>query len=311
VAFTISNLGGEPIVPWQQVEWLDDVSAWISARAELTGRPEPHSRHTKPWSVLFRAPTANGLLWFKEVCPALAFEPALTEALARRVPDCTPELFALEGRRMLIRDAGEPLTTLHDPASQGWLDVVARYAELQIELAPVAAELPAPDSRPDKLVSRFGERVRELVEVLGDVVPLSLAHLGMQHKHVHVRDGRLVFLDWADAAIAHPFCGLSETFHVLVNRHGAEAGGPEVLRARDAYLEPWTTFAPAGELRRIFAAGNVLGKLCQVAGWERKLATMPVAVQEQYAHKPEKWLRSFEGALHAPEKLGAWATDLA
>jgi hypothetical protein len=294
-------------IPWQRLGWLDDVTDWISARVELTGSLELHSRHTKPWSVLARVPAASGLLWFKEVCPALAFEPALTEALARRAPDCTPELFAVEGSRMLIRDAGEPLSGLHDPASQGWLDVVARYAELQIDLGPVAAELPAPDSRPEQLASRFGERLRPLVEVLGDVIPLSLAHLGLQHKHVHVRDGRLVFLDWADAAIAHPFCGLVETFHVLVHRHGAQAGGAEVLRVRDAYLEPWTTFAAVGELRRIFAAANALGCLCCVSGWERKLASMPAAVQERYGHKLDKGLRSFEAALHAPDMLGAWA----
>jgi hypothetical protein len=155
---------------------------------------------------------------------------------------------------------------------------------------------------------RFGERVGPLVEVLGDAIPLSLVHLSLHQKHIYVRDGRLVFLDWADAAIAHPFCGLVETFHVLVHRHGAQAGGPEVRRVRDAYLEPWTTFAPAGELRRIFAAANALGGLCCVSGWERKLVSMPAAVQERYGHKRDKGLRSFEAAIHAPDMLGAWAT---
>ena len=38
-----------------------------------------------------------------------------------------------------------------------------------------------------------------------------------------------------------------------------EPGGVEVHALRDAYLEPWTRFAPLGELRRIFAAAYQLG----------------------------------------------------
>jgi hypothetical protein len=250
-------------------------------------------------------PTAGGWLWFKEVCPALAFEPALIEALARQAPDCTPEVVAVEDARVLIRDAGGPLSALDDPASPAWLDVVARYAELQIELAPGATELPAPDSRPETLALRFGEPVHALVEVLGDAIPLSLVHLGLQNKHIYFRDDRLVFLDWDESAIAHSFCGLVETFHVLVHRLGARPGGPEVLRVRDAYLEPWTAFTAVGELRQIFAAANALGGLCRVAAWERKLASIPTAVPKRYRNKLRKGLKTFERMLEDPDRLGA------
>jgi len=277
---------------------------------ELNGAPELHWEHRKPWSFVARVPTADGQLWFKEMCPPLAYEPALTDALARHAPGYTPEVVAFEGPRMLIRDAGRRLSALDDPASPMWLDVVARYAELQIALAPIATELPAPDARPETLASRFGGRIHPLVAALGGAIPLSLVHLSLNNRHSYVRDGRLILIDWEEAAIAHSFCGLADTFHVLVHRLGAPAGGSEVLRVRDAYLEPWTTFAPVGDLRPIFAAANALGALCRVTAWERKLSSMPAAIRERYNHKVEKGLRSFEAAVLAPDALGAFAAAI-
>jgi hypothetical protein len=293
--------------PWQEPGWLEDVTAWISARVELTEQLKPDRRHTKPWSAAARVRSATGRLWFKEMCPALAFEPALTEALARRAPDCMPEIVAVEGARMLIRHAGARFRELDDPASPAWQKVVARYAELQLELAPLAAGLAAPDSRPEVLAERFGRRVDPLIEALGDTIPSSLIHLGLHDKHVCRRNGRPVFIDWGDSAIAHPFCGLVETLHVLVNSLGARAGGREVLRVRDAYLEPWTAFAPIGDLRPIFTAANALGALCRVAAWERKLSSMPAAIRERYNHKLEKGMRIFAAAVLEPDALGAFA----
>jgi hypothetical protein len=296
----------EATAPWQGPGWLDDVSAWIGARVELTGPPELHRKGTKPWSIVARVPTVDGQLWLKEMCPPLAFEPALTEALARHAPGRTPEVVAHEGARMLTRDAGLRLSELDDPASPMWLDVVARYAELQIELVAVAAELPAPDARPETLAARFGDRIDPLIAALGDAIPLSLVHFGLTNKHAYVRDGRLILIDWEESAIAHSFCGLVHTFHTLV-RLGALAGGREVLRVRDAYLEPWTAFAPISDLRPIFAAANALGALCRVTIWELKLSSMPPAVREHHRHKVGKSLRNFGAAVLAPDALGGFA----
>src|SRR5205807_2061305 len=101
-----------------------------------------------------RVPTVDGPVWFKENF-ALPFEPALTEVLARLVPDRVPEVVATEGARLLMRHAGPRLKTLTDPRSRAWHKVVARYAELQIDLAPVATGLPTPDNRPEALEAHF------------------------------------------------------------------------------------------------------------------------------------------------------------
>jgi len=259
----------------------------------------------RAWSVTLRVPTVDGPMWFKEMCPALAFEPELTQALARLAPGYTPEVVASEGNRMLTTDAGKRISGLKRIDSPAWLDVVARYAEFQRTVAPHAATLPAPDYTPGVLAQRFGGRVDELVEAVGDAVPLSIVNLAVQHSHVFKSDRRIVFIDWGVAGYAHAFSGLTETFHKLVVKLGAAAGGRETLLVRDAYLEPWTSFAPAQELRRIFRAANALGALCRAAAWQDKLAGMPTDVREMFGPKIDKNVRVFESLLENPEALGA------
>lgn len=265
-------------------------------------RDEPRA-----WSVTLEVPTAAGRLWFKETCPALAFEPALTQALERHAPGYTPEVVATGDARMLVADAGPPRAGLDRASSPAWLDTVARYAELQLAVAPAARDLPARDSRPETLAARFGDEVEPLVETVGDAVPLSVVHLCVQPKHVCDHDGRIVFIDWGASAYAHPFSGLVETFHKLARRLGGTVGGPELRRVRDAYLEPWSVYASPAELRRIFGAANALGALCRVADWEAKLAGMPEDVRRRWAKKVDLGMRIFAALAEQPEALGAVA----
>jgi hypothetical protein len=282
-----------PAIPWREPGWLDDVTAWIGSHLELAGPIE--RKKTRKWSVVLRVPTVDGDHWFKEVGPMLAFEPALTAALARHAPRYLPDVLAAEGSRLLMRDAGEQLIKrggAADARSPLWEEIVARHAELQIELVPVAAKLPAPDRRSETLIRHFGVRVEPLVAALGDAIPMTIVHLDVSHKNVRFRAGAPVLLDWAAGVVAHPFFGLGRIRRSLVH-FGAAPAGPEVLRVQDAYLEPWTTFAPPRELRRILTAANALRQLCRSASKEAKLAAKPAAVRERYEQKVESRLQGF------------------
>ena len=300
------------VLPWDQPGWLDDVTAWIGKHVELTGPVVRHPRD-KPWSVVARAPTGRGELWFKELGPALAFEPALTQELARHFPRYLPEVLAAEGSRLLTLHAGRRVSKLrpHDLSSMTgvWESIAARFAELQIKFVELG-ELQAPDFRPETLGRRFGKRVNHLVEELGDTIPLSLVHLGVHRNNVCLRDGDWVFLDWAEAAIGHPFCALGKPLLNFVRRLGAEPGGPELLRVRDAYLEPWTILAPSHELHAIFKAAYPLGILCGIVAKERVLDSLPAELYtpELHAHLARQisvTLTSLAKILRDPDKLGA------
>jgi hypothetical protein len=126
------------MLPWSQPGWLEDVTAWIDAAVERTGPIE--ELHRRAWSAMLRMPTADGSAYFKASAPAHAHEAGLTEALARWCPECTVALLAVDTGRswMLMRDAGEMLRSVleREPTFERVELLFARYAELQLELAP-------------------------------------------------------------------------------------------------------------------------------------------------------------------------------
>jgi Phosphotransferase enzyme family len=270
-------------LPWEDSGWLDDAAAWIDARVERMGELE--ILRLRPWSALIRVPTAEGDTWFKESAPAFAFEPALTGLLAARRPDCIPEVLAAEGARLLTADAGPSARAV--PEQADWEEIVRLYAGLQIELAGSADELLAlgvPDSRP-----------ATLGQAVPGPLPITLIHEEVQDGNVHVRDGRPVLIDWAEASVSHPFAGLTNTLRIVSWRSGWEPGGAEVLRLRDVYLEPWTRYAPIDDLRAIFAEGYALGALARAATWER------IGDRE----KADAWREIHAEARSAEARLGA------
>jgi hypothetical protein len=285
---------------------MDDALAWIESHVGPARLLK--TKRAKPCSVVVSAQTADGVVWFKEVSPEVGSEPALTAALAQRAPHAMPEVIAAEGTRLLMRDAGPHLNAVikHGGRAPAPLfeDVVTRYAELEIALIPIAREAATLDVGPDALVRTFGEIAAPLVDVLDDGIPFSLLHLDLYKKNICVKGDRIVFLDWAAPAYGHPLCGIHVILTALVSDFGASPGGREVLRVRDAYLEPWTRYAPRHELRRIFAAANPLGALARVMQWQH-LADCVRAFRSVYPHEGEKWLESFWASLQAPGNSGA------
>jgi Phosphotransferase enzyme family len=280
-------------LPWDDDGWFDEAAAWIAARVEPTGELE--ILRLRPWSALLRVPTAQGNAWFKESAPALAFESALTELLASRRGDCIPEVLAAEGARLLTADAGPSVREV--PERADWEEIVRLYAEVQIELADTVDELLSlgvPDSRPEAL----GHAVP------GDV-PLTLIHEEVHDGNVHLRDGRTVFIDWAEASVSHPFAGLTNTLRMAAWRLDWEPGGAQVHRLRDAYLEPWTRFAPMEHLRLIFAEAYALGALARAATWNRVVTPLTGAAREEYAHNASAWREIYAEAIGPDAKLGA------
>lgn len=133
---------------WTQPDWIAEAQAWIeqavrAADSRLTGPVE--QPHIRPWSTVMRAPTGDGVYFFKAAIPLLAGEPALTQALAARSPDVMPEIIAADTERgwMLTRDAGATLRTrLHSPDDLHLFDpILPRLAEVQMEWLDQTEEL--------------------------------------------------------------------------------------------------------------------------------------------------------------------------
>jgi hypothetical protein len=263
-----------------------------------------------------RVPTRDGIAWFKEEPPADEFEPPLTDLLARRRPDCLPEVIAWDERRLLTRHVGPRLREVHDRGDMlpSWEEILPLYAEVQIDFmdaVPEALALGTPDDRPDLLPDRYaalgGDRldtVGAAVERLAGTIPPTLAHMEAHDGNIFVRDGRPVFIDWAEAVVTHPFLGPLQALRIATERSGFQPGSPEVERLRDLYLEPFTRFAPLAELRELFADGYLLHGVSRAALWHRTLEGLAPEATAEYGQPVAAWLEIIRELADGTTTLG-------
>jgi hypothetical protein len=268
----------------------------------------------RPWSAIVRVPTAEGDAWFKENAPVSAYEPALTELLARHRPDCLPETIASEGPRILTKDAGPRLRNVLDAGGTrpSWDEILPLYAELQIEfmeLADQALGLGTPDDRPEQLPARYAElggprldEVRAAADRLADSLPLTVVHMEAHDGNIFVRDGRPVLIDWAEAVVTHPFVGPLLMLRSATERYGYEPGSCDVERLRDLYLEPFTAFAPVAQLRDLFADGYLLFPVSRADSWRRTLDDAPEP--EEFGDPVNAWLEILAEIADGTTTLG-------
>jgi hypothetical protein len=330
----VEGIEPQPL-PWEEPGWSERVGSWVGAEIARLGL-EPHGDlelvRARPWAAVARIATADGDVWFKEPAPSLAFEPALTVAVARRCRDFAPEVVSTSGTWLLTRDAGPQLRAAlaSGDAAPPWDDLLARYAELQIRLIDDADDLVrlgAPDKRPAVVADAYpsivgrgaglgtvdverlhalAPRVAAAAEVLEGAVPATAIHEEVHEANIFVRDGRPRLLDWGEGAVSHPFAGIVNTFRDIAFRRKLEPDAPELLRLRSAYLEPWTRFASPRELVELFDQGYVLGTLCRALTWTRVLAGQSDSVRGEYGRNAAVWLDViFREAVEEGVRLGA------
>lgn len=323
----------ERVIPWTQPGWLEQASVWV--HAELEGRgielsgpiEQPHSY---PWSTVLRVPTSEGTLYFKAASPVDPHEPVVLQSLARRRPDCIPELLSVDVGRgwILMRDAGHMLRDAIRPTRdiRPWLHVLPLYAGLQIEMADHVPELLAlgvPDRRlpvlpdlyeplladvdtlridqPKGLTSEqhrhlldLAPRVTELCKQLAEHhIPETLNHGDLNDGNVLVRDGRPIYIDWGDSCVSHPFYSLRTVLVSAEISLGLEENSPELQPLRDAYLEPWTRYASREDL---LAALDLAGRLASINGaltWHRLVSRLEGQAREEYAEPVPALLQEF------------------
>lgn len=247
---------------WRDAEWLGRAQAWIDERVERTGEIE--QPHVRPWSTVMRVPTSGGDVWFKADDESLRHEVVIVERVSSRRPDVVPPLIGADVAAgwMLMADAGESLRSVsgREGSLDRWLDVLARYASVQLDLAGDVDDLLAagvPDMRLAtlpaayvKLVDEVGAepRFRDALPVVEALcaeldaygIPELLQHDDLHDGQVFVKDGRHLVLDWGDACVSHPFFSMAVTI-----QGGLAWGLDDVENSVDttpflaAYLKPF------------------------------------------------------------------------
>lgn len=291
----------------------------------MTGPIEqPHLEH---WSTVLRAPTDRGPYWFKANSANQAYEAGVVELLAERRPDAVPGLVAVDRERgwMLMADGGTRLRELvegeHDLGR--WLEVLPRYAQLQLDLTPDVDELLARGVRDHRLAvlpALYRDLLRKVDGVPADELArlhgleswvndscAELARLGIsetiQHDDLHdgqvfVRDGTILFFDWGDACLSHPFFTMAVTLEGVLSWGLDDVeGSVDVTPFRDAYLTPFTALAPRAQLEAGFALALRLGWVCRALDYQSTRDLLDDAYAAEYADAVAVRLRMFLAGL--------------
>jgi len=272
---------------WQQPDWQAKVRTWIRSavdQQELRPVGEVEQPHIRPWSTVLTVPTIDGMLYFKASASVFAHEPALTDYLAKFRPGLFPELLALDTKRhwMLMRDAGTPLRQFvrAEKSIARWSDVIPLYVDLQKEMAGRTSHLLAlgvmdrrlarlpelfevliedeaamlldqEDSLTTEEYSRLKKSVPEFVQMCETLSSFGIAetihHDDFHDNNIFVRDGRVIFTDWGESAVTHPFFTLVVMMRGIDNSMGVDFS-PESEQVRDLYLQHWTSYASLEEL---------------------------------------------------------------
>lgn len=319
--------------PWTLPGWQEQVYAWIRAQLAhqaiaITGEIE--QPHIRPWSTVLRIPTAEGDIYFKAVNPDLIHEVAVTQALLNWFPDLMPRTYALDAAQgwMLMPDGGTRFREVnkaeHDLGR--WERILPQYAETQIVLANRVPELLAmgvPDRRPAVLADLVEQilddtpalmieqtegltkeeyerllalrpRIRHLCKQLTDSpIPTSLDHGDFHDANIFLNDEQPVFFDWGDCSLGHPFFSLRTTFVNIEYIFELPEDAPPFARLRDAYLEPWTTFANHHRLEQIFNVAKQLAPLSALLRWHLAIQVLPEAERGEYAAAIPSLLQEF------------------
>ena len=325
----------QPQLPWHDPAWQKQAQAWIQAEAqknsiEITGEIE--QPHIYPWSTVLRVLSNKGTLFFKATAAETVYESALTQKLAEWVPDCMPELIAVDTARgwMLMRDGGEQLRASIRPTQdiKPWEPVITRYAELQVGLADHVSELAAlgiPDRRPAGLSAQYEKlladeaslmidqekgltsaefhQLRDLTprfeqictELTAFGIPDSLNHGDFHDGNVLLKNGRVTFFDWGDASVTQPFVSL-RTFFVSIEtslKLDDYAFTPEMTALLYRYFEPWQKFASKEKLMTAYRYSKPVSSIVSTLSWYQTISGLDGSLRDEYAWIIPELLREF------------------
>jgi hypothetical protein len=318
---------------WLQPGWLDEVVHWSSTQLRKKGAAvngPVDQFHIRPWSTVVRIPTSKGDVYFKAAAPALAHEARLTEVLSNWRPDCMPEVLGIEKQRgwLLLGDMGVQLRSqMRSPEDAGrWKQVLALYAGLQIEMIDRQDELLASgamDRRlallpgmfahmledtamlridlPDGLTSEEYSELRKMIPDISEMcarlsaygIPETLHHDDFHDGNIFLRDDRIIFSDWGESCLAHPFFTMVVNLRSIAYRLKLEDDDPEILKIRDHYLSAWSQFGSPAQLFETYQLATQIGTVCRALTWYRVLVSIDPTEREDNLDAVPGWLQEF------------------
>ncbi|MEO7021556.1 MAG: GNAT family N-acetyltransferase [Ktedonobacteraceae bacterium] len=313
---------------WTQRGWYTTALSWLEEQLTARGYQtrEIEQFAVSDWSCILRIQTEQGALYLKCCDPAFPHEPALTQALSQLWPAAVPRVLAIhtDQQWLLMEDAGQVLDEQYPEKARDlacWQEIISAYVNMQKETISQREYLLSqgcPDRRLERLPELFEtaladtemlclgqeegitpEELTQLHTVLPRVkaiceklarygIPETLHHDDLHAGNIMVNGEHFVFFDWAESCIAHPFYSLA-----IIQRYTRFFTDKQLNALSEAYLQPWTIYAPMGQLREAFKLAQPLGLLCRGLTWLGYLRSLEPGVRQKYVLNWPHWLQLF------------------
>ena len=288
---------------WARAGWLDTVRPWIESELGRLGHTVVELEQVKHWSIssVLRVRTDGSDFYVKVPArlPLFVEEGTVTARLAERFPDYVPAPLAVEPKHgWFMMSKFEEIFDWQAPLATR-CDALRRFAGLQRRTAELTPELLGDgclDRRLDVLetqidpllddpeavgrlaseeldeLRRLAPTLRELCRRLaGFDLPPTLVHGDLHMLNVARVDAELVYFDWTDACIAHPFIDL-----LSLQWEKDESSRAALL---DAYLDPWRDAESPARLREAVGLAAVVIPLHHAVSYQHIVAGLEPAAK--------------------------------
>jgi hypothetical protein len=290
--------------PWYRQGWFRQAQQWTTAELTRLGyTPVTPPEQFKQFSIssLLVAETTSGTVYFKvaNTLPLFGHEPNLLKALSNLFPRHIPAPIAIDVPRrwMLCADFGQQLRG-SSPSYELLENIMREFAALQVQTASMLETLFAAgclDRRLNVLAGQIDALIadeasyielnaeeraawqasapalKRLCERLAEFnIPPALVHGDFHAGNVAVKEGHILFFDWTDACVTHPFFDVP----VFIDFDAKDLDEAQRDALRDAYLSLWTAYEPMERLREAYQLAVTAGALHQAVSYQHILNAM-------------------------------------
>lgn len=311
----------QKIAPWFHKGWYDNTEKWIAGVLEknkyIINGPLEQVK-VSDLSIILRIPIVNGELYFKGTGMAARYEAGLSHHLNMIHKGKSVDIVDInenEGWLLMCELGGGSLRQLRD--KHVWQRAINEYAKLQvseIEYIHTLISLGLPDRRLHVLkddiekhlsgmcatgldeettgkVMALKPELLQMCEEMEGVVPYSIDHGDLHSANIRLVDNEIVFFDWGDATITHPFFSTRIFWHSIDDIIFSESEWLAMVNEfRPHYLEPWTKFASMHELERLLLLSDQLACVYRALSWYLYITPNRENVIDSFK-KPSQWLQ--------------------
>lgn len=285
--------------PWLHPGWFDEAAAWM--REQLAGLGyviQGDIEQINNWvlSSVLRVATDRGYVYLKAVVdmPLFVNEPVMVQALAQLLPGNLPHPLAIEPvkRWMLMSDFGKPIG--RNAPLETLAEMVQEFGRIQVRLSyqvDTLWQIGCLDRRLVRLAEQLtgllaDERALQgmetaeidnlhrhiphwqaaMAELATYHIPPTLMHGDLHLDNAALREGQMLFFDWTDACVTHPFMDMMVIYE--------EPDESRRTHLRDVYLQQWTAFEPMERLLQVWRLVGSLWPLHQAVSYQLIMANL-------------------------------------